>query len=139
MLNEERVKHMTKMAIFEKKEARKVQPVLRYGKKDYVDLCMIVHFFLGTAIYVLVFGVVFALLFSTIMTNIHMITAVLGVVFCLTGYIVYIFFYIKTVKQKYALKYEQGVEQAQKLRRMYQKLQCLYEEEAGQNAPEGKD
>ena len=36
MLNEEKVKYMTELAIFEKNEGKKIFPINRYFKKDYV-------------------------------------------------------------------------------------------------------
>ena len=36
MLNEEKVRYMTGLAIFEKNEGRKIFPINRYFKKDYV-------------------------------------------------------------------------------------------------------
>lgn len=36
MLNEEKVRYMTQLAIFEKNEGKKIFPINRYFKKDYV-------------------------------------------------------------------------------------------------------
>ena len=38
MLNEQRVRQMTKLAMFEKENGRKIQPALQYNKKDYVSM-----------------------------------------------------------------------------------------------------
>ena len=41
MLNEEKVRYMTELAIFEKNEGKKIFPINRYFKKDYVDVPLI--------------------------------------------------------------------------------------------------
>lgn len=45
MLKEEKVRYMTELAIFEKREGRKIFPVVRYFKKDYVSGQMFRSFF----------------------------------------------------------------------------------------------
>ncbi len=45
MLNEEKVRYMTELAIFEKNEGKKIFPINRYFKKDYVGGQMFRSFF----------------------------------------------------------------------------------------------
>ena len=45
MLNEEKVGAMTELAIFEKNEGRKIFPINRYFKRDYVGGQMFRSFF----------------------------------------------------------------------------------------------
>lgn len=59
MLNEEKVRYMTELAIFEKKEGKKIFPVNRYFKKDYVGGHMFRSFFGYTFCYLLFFLVCF--------------------------------------------------------------------------------
>ena len=42
MLNEEKVRYMTELAIFEKNEGKKIFPINRYFKKDYVFIYKII-------------------------------------------------------------------------------------------------
>lgn len=53
MLNEEKVRYMTGLAIFEKNEGRKIFPINRYFKKDYVGGQMFRSFFGYTFCYLL--------------------------------------------------------------------------------------
>ena len=53
MLNEEKVKYMTELAIFEKNEGKKIFPINRYFKKDYVGGQMFRSFFGYTFCYLL--------------------------------------------------------------------------------------
>ena len=53
MLNEEKIRYMTELAIFEKNEGRKIFPINRYFKKDYVGGQMFRSFFGYTFCYLL--------------------------------------------------------------------------------------
>lgn len=56
MLNEEKVRYMTELAIFEKREGKKIFPINRYFKSDYVGRQMFRAFFGYSICYVLLFG-----------------------------------------------------------------------------------
>ena len=47
MLNEEKIKIMNKLAMYEQGEGKKYLPVSRYYRSDYIGLAMIKNFFLG--------------------------------------------------------------------------------------------
>ncbi|MEY8516536.1 hypothetical protein AALC25_06295 [Lachnospiraceae bacterium 29-84] len=48
MLDEERIRLMTKMASYEEREGKEYMPIKQYYKKDYVGLHMIFTFFSST-------------------------------------------------------------------------------------------
>ena len=48
MINEEKVKIMTKLAMYEQGRGRKHLPVSRYYRSDYIGLALIKNFFLVT-------------------------------------------------------------------------------------------
>ena len=54
MINEEKVKIMTKLAMYEQGKGRKYLPVSRYYRSDYIGLALIKNFFLVTIGYVLI-------------------------------------------------------------------------------------
>lgn len=137
MLSEERVKHMTKMALFEQNESRKIQPVLKYSKKDYMILCVIAHIFLGTALYLIITGIVVTALFSTVFVNMHLFGLVLGIVLGMLLYVVFIFFYLRAARKRAIKRYDEGQRVAKELRKDYHILQKMYEEEESNKAPEG--
>lgn len=57
MLNQDRIRLMTKMAIYEQGKGKKQLPICQYFRKDYVSLQMIKMFVYST----LAFGILFAL------------------------------------------------------------------------------
>lgn len=137
MLSEERVKQMTKMAIYERKEGRKIAPVLKYHKRDYVEICVICNVFLGTIVYGILYLGVIGALFSTLFTNLHLFGIVLCLVLGLLCYVIYMYFYLRSVKKRYAKRYDESAEVAKVLRREYQILEQIYEQEELQKTPEG--
>ena len=54
MLNEEKIKIMNKLAMYEQGEGKKYLPVSRYYRSDYIGLAMIKNFFLVTIGYCLI-------------------------------------------------------------------------------------
>mgnify|MGYP006891124752 CR=1 FL=1 len=57
MLNEEKIKIMNRLAMYEQGEGKKYLPVSRYYRSDYIGLAMIKNFFLVTISYCLVLAV----------------------------------------------------------------------------------
>ena len=53
MVNEEKVKIMNRLAMYEHGEGRKYLPVSRYYRSDYIGLALIRNFFLVTIGYIL--------------------------------------------------------------------------------------
>ena len=54
MINEEKVKIMDRLAVYEKQEGRKYLPVSKYYRSDYIGLALIKNFFLVTIGYGLI-------------------------------------------------------------------------------------
>ena len=57
MLSEEKIKIMTNLAMFEKKEGNRIFPVNRYFKSDYISSKLLRSFFSYTLSFLLVFGI----------------------------------------------------------------------------------
>lgn len=56
MLNEEKIKIMNKLAMYEQGEGKKYLPVSKYYRSDYIGLALIKNFFLVTIGYGLATG-----------------------------------------------------------------------------------
>ena len=71
MINEEKVKIMTKLAMYEQGKGRKYLPVSRYYRSDYIGLALIKNFFLITIGYVLIVAAVAVYFGEYLLENIH--------------------------------------------------------------------
>ena len=58
MINEEKVKIMDRLALYEKQEGRKYLPVSKYYRSDYIGLALIKNFFLVTIGYGLILALI---------------------------------------------------------------------------------
>ena len=87
MINEEKVKIMDQLAVYEKQEGRKYLPVSKYYRSDYIGLALIKNFFLVTIGYGLILAVIAAYNLEYLLDNVHKMDLIsLGVV-VLGGYI----------------------------------------------------
>ena len=76
MVNEEKVKIMNRLAMYEHGEGRKYLPVSRYYRSDYIGLALIRNFFLVTIGYVLGLAGVAAYFSEYLMDNVNKINLV---------------------------------------------------------------
>ncbi len=135
MINEERVRHMTSMAIFEKELGPEYQPMLRYSKKEYIALHGWGGFIGGT----LFFGAIYAAIVLYIISNvIENVTAMYVLIIALVGlllYAAYIIIHINGARNRAARRYKRGKRLIKELSNRYSKLNLMYEQEAQQTKP----
>ena len=129
MLNEERVKHMTRMAMVEEKENRKLRPVLYYSKKDYLSLCTIGGVFAGTLVYGILYVGAVAILFGTFFVNLSLVGLILGILLGLVLYVLYLYYYLRSVRRRARKRYDEGAALVRQLRRDYRILNEMYQKE----------
>lgn len=139
MLNEERVKHMTRMAMVEEKENRKLRPVLYYSKKDYLSLCTIGGVFAGTLVYGILYVGAVAILFGTFFVNLSLVGLILGILLGLVLYVLYLYYYLRSVRRRARKRYDEGAALVRQLRRDYRILNEMYQKEDLSKTPEGWD
>ena len=125
MLNEEKVRLMNKLALYEKTEGKKYLPVSKYYRSDYIGLALIRNFFLVTFSYGLVAGAVAAYYGDYLLENIHKMDLFqLGVdvaaayIIVLLGYSVftYILYTVKYMRAKKSVRgYYQDLTRLEKM------------------------
>ena len=71
MINEEKVKIMDRLALYEKQEGRKYLPVSKYYRSDYIGLALIKNFFLVTIGYCLILAGIAAYFAEYLIDNVH--------------------------------------------------------------------
>ena len=130
MLSEQRVMHMTKMAMIEDKQGRKLGPAIH---------CTLGGVFLGTLIYAALYAGLIVLLASTLVVNIHLVGLILGILLGLVLYILYMYYYLRMVRRHAAKRYDEGVTLLRHLRKDYRELREMYQEEDLSKIPEGWD
>lgn len=122
MINEEKVKNLFQLALYDKIEEKKDRQMGRYFRKDYIRKEMIKSFFTGTIVYILflvMWGMnqVNSLLDSLNTMDFLQIAIVLGL--C---YIAYLAVYLLVTYLVYHIRFSRG---RKRLKRYYGRLRLL--------------
>ena len=110
MLNQEKIKIMTKLAAYEKGEGKKYLPVSQYYRTDYIGLALIKNFFLVSIGYVALLGMIAVYFLEELLENIHKMDLIGLGVKVIIGYVVLLILYsvlvyvIQTVRYSRAKK-----------------------------------
>ena len=130
MINEERVKHMTSMAIFEKEYGPDYQPMLRYSKKEYVALHGWGGFLAGTIFFGIIYVAIVLYIAGNVLENITTMYILLMALAGLLAYALYIIVHGRAAKQ-----YRRGKRLIKELASKYSRLNLMYEDEVQQTKP----
>jgi hypothetical protein len=137
MINEEKVKVMTKLAMYEQGEGRKYLPVSKYYRSDYIGLALIKNFFLVTFGYILALAGIAAYFSEYLMDNIHKMDLISIGSWILIGYgIVLLFFSLFTYIQ-YTVKYHSAKKSVKKYYAELTKLEKIYGREERKSSARG--
>lgn len=105
MVNEEKVKIMTNLAMYEQGKGRKYLPVSKYYRSDYIGLALIKNFFLVTIGYLLVIAVVAVYFGEYLLENIHKMDLVKMGIYIVIGYLVILVLYSVLTYIQYSVQY----------------------------------
>ena len=135
MINEDRVRHMTQMAIFARDNEQYYKPMLKYRKKEYVALHGWGGFISGTIIYMAGLAIAVLEFLKNMgdemdLAKIGFFTAVAGLV-----YLAYIILHIYFTRFAAKKAYQKGAKLIKERRAQYDKLLSMYEDEAQATRP----
>lgn len=108
MLNVEKVRIMTKLASYEKKEGKKYLPVSKFYRSDYIGLALIKNFFLVTIAYVLILAVVAGYFAEELMENINKMNLIGVGIGLVALYLVLLVLYSLLIYVLYSMKYNRA-------------------------------
>ncbi len=129
MVNEDKVKLMTKLATYEKKEGKESLPVMQYYREDYIVYHVMKTAIAATIAYVLLVVAVCVARSQYLLENVHKMTIeqIGGRVFI--GYIVMLAVYITTGLIFYIRKYENARESVKRYLHWLKQLNSFYKEQ----------
>lgn len=132
MLNEEKIRLMTGIAMFEKKANKEIFPVTRYFKSDYVGSRMIRSFILYTFTCLIIFGMWVLYQIEDILNTMDITVLFSSAKLLIVVYAVGLILYLIVTYMVYSKRYET----AQKSMKVYQaklrRLEKKYGAAAGQ-------
>lgn len=130
MLNEERIKLMTRMASYEENEGRYNMSIGNYFRSDYISLQMIKSVISAT----LTFGIVFAVFafyhFETVMKEIYQVDLLETGRKLLLAYVIFTGIYTVISYLVYSYRYNRAKKSLKKYYSHLQELSELYEDDA---------
>jgi len=135
LINEERVKHMTSMAIFEKELGPEYQPMLRYSKKEYVALYGWGGFLTGTLFFGIIYVAIIIYIAGNVLENITTMYILLMILAGMLAYALYIIIHVHNTRRRAAKQYRKGKRLIKELALRYSKLNMMYEDEARETKP----
>lgn len=129
MLNEKRVKHMVKLAMYESKEGAEELKTSAYYKKDYVSFNMIWSIIWMTLAYLIVAALFFIAKMESLMNEFSMVSAIKLAGGAVGIYIVLLVVYINVSRYLYKKKHARSYHRVKQFKKGLEILQDMYQEE----------
>ena len=129
MLNEEKIKIMNKLAMYEQGEGKKYLPVSRYYRSDYIGLALIKNFFLVTIGYCLVLAGIAAYFGEYLVDNIHKMDLVAVGRNAVIGYVVVLVVFSVATYIQYSVKYHKAKKSVKEYYQELTQLNKIYSRE----------
>ena len=129
MLNEEKIKIMNKLAMYEQGEGKKYLPVSRYYRSDYIGLALIKNFFLVTIGYCLILAGIAAYFGEYLVDNIHKMDLVAVGRNAVIGYVVVLVVFSVATYIQYSVKYHKAKKSVKEYYKELTQLNKIYSRE----------
>ena len=129
MINEEKVKIMDRLALYEKQEGRKYLPVSKYYRSDYIGLALFRNFFLASIGYLVILLLVGAYFAEFLADHLHTLNVTWIGMMIVGGYLVTIGVYSVVTYTLHTIRYGRAQKGAAAYERRLRELEALYEEE----------
>ncbi|MDY5021546.1 MAG: hypothetical protein SPE99_04005 [Blautia sp.] len=134
MLNEEKVKIMNRLAMYEQGEGKKYLPVSKYYRTDYIGLALIKNFFLVTIGYGLMLVGLAAYFGEYLMENIHKMNLVRMGIYIVVGYAGVLLLYSLVTYIQYSVKYHRAKKSVKRYYEELTRLEKIYGREEKKSA-----
>lgn len=130
MLNEERIRLMTRMAAYEENEGRHNMAIGNYFRSDYISLQMIKSILSATLTFAIVLGIFVFYHFETVLKEIYQIDLLETGRKLLLAYVIFTGIYTVISYLVYSYRYNRARKSLKKYYSYLQELSELYEDDA---------
>lgn len=128
MLDTERIRLMTGIAVQEKRDHRKLEIAEEYTKKDYISMRILRSFLLGTIFYLILYALVTLGVFYRFFTAIHLSNLLVALFLGLIVYIVFLFFFLRASAKRAQAAYRQASRARKEFEAKERELMRKYQE-----------
>lgn len=129
MLNEKRIRLMTKLAKYESGEGKEELRIARYYRSDYIGLALFRNFFLASLAYLVILLLVGAYFAEFLAESLHTLNIAWIGILIVGGYLVTIGVYSVVTYTIHSIRYGRAKKGAAAYERKLWELEALYEEE----------
>ena len=129
MLNEKRVKHMVKLAMYENKNGAEDFKASAYFKKDYISFNMLWSIIWMTIAYLIVAALFIISKLDTIVTDMSLKVAVTMVAGAVGAYVALLVIFIALSRYFYKKKHARSYHRVKRFKKGLEILQDMYQEE----------
>ena len=135
MVNEERLRPMVKMAMFDKNEGKHCKPMIEYARHDYVAMEMLKSFVTGTIAFMLMFGIWAVWDIDRAMGMLNAAYLKDFIVDVGLKYLVFLLAYLIVTYVVYQIRYTQGRKKVKKYYNSLKAVNKMYEREEKLRTP----
>ena len=129
MLNEERVKHMVKLALYETKNGTEELKTSSYYKRDYISVHVLWSLLMITVAYVLLVALLMISFMSVLIENFHIaLVVVLGVI-VIAIYVGLLITYMMVTRKLYKKKHADAYHRVKQFKEDLIELELMYGKE----------
>lgn len=129
MLNEERVKHMVKLALYETKNGTEELKTSSYYKRDYISVHVLWSLLMITVAYVLLVALLVISFMSVLIENFHIaLVVVLGVI-VIAIYVGLLITYMMVTRKLYKKKHADAYHRVKQFKEDLIELELMYGKE----------
>lgn len=129
MIDEQRVRVMTRLALREKKMGYGVVEAGDLSRKDFVSFYGVRAFFSGTIFYILAFIIFLAVLFSIITVQVNVMNVAITAFGGLLGYLFFLLFYLRYERHRNIRRYDEYQQIIREQQKDIDELTSIYEAE----------
>lgn len=139
MVNEERLKHMIKMAAFDAKDGKECKPMSQFARNDYVSLQLLRSFLTGTLAFCLIFAMWALYSMEKLMQEINSMDIIGFITSLAVKYLIFMVIYLIATYLVFQDKYTRGRRKVKKFYQCVKKVNKMYEREEKLKTSGNKD
>ena len=135
MINEEKVRLMTKLAIYEENKGKHISPIGDYYKEDYVGIQMLKSFFAGTFAYLLILLLMACYQLEYLIMEIVKLDVVAMIISIVVAYVFFMAVYLGITYVICSTKYKKAKKSLKSYDNVLKKLENVYQKEEDDTKP----
>ena len=139
MVNEERLRHLIKMAQFDTNDGKQCKPMTQYARKDYVSMRLLGSFVTGTICYGLLMGMWGLYATEELLAKLNKFYIQGLVMTAVVPYLVFMVIYLGATWVIFNMKYTEGRRKVKKYYNNLKKVNQMYEREERLRTSDHKD